>query len=189
MTAFLATPLGSNNPHLYAAILPSGNVALGDWTFPNPAPTATDKLQVFGDVRVGQPPGLTGVSRTSPARSSSAPACPTAGSRRTSRRLVPSLIDSLHCSRCITTGARRNFPSGISARHRPTVSSPRMSNRCCPTSSSPATTDYKAIDYSKLPMLTIEAFKELKAENDDLKRRLAEVERLLAEMLAGASRR
>ena len=53
MTAFLATPLGSNNPHLYAAILPSGNVALGDWTFPNPAPTAADKLQVFGDVRVG----------------------------------------------------------------------------------------------------------------------------------------
>jgi hypothetical protein len=58
---------------------------------------------------------------------------------------------------------------------------------------------FKAIDYSKLPMLTIEAVKELKAENDDLKRRLAEnddlkrrlveVERLVAEMLATASRR
>ena len=48
---------------------------------------------------------------------------------------------------------------------------------------------FKAIDYSKLPMLTIEAVKELKNENDELKRRLAEVERLLGEMLAGLDRR
>jgi len=47
---------------------------------------------------------------------------------------------------------------------------------------------YKAVDYTKLPLLTIEAVKELKNENDELKRRLAEVERLLAEMLAGSGR-
>jgi hypothetical protein len=53
---------------------------------------------------------------------------------------------------------------------------------------------YKAVDYSKLPLLTIEAVKELKAENDQLKQRVAEIdplkqrvaelERLLNEVLA-----
>jgi hypothetical protein len=50
---------------------------------------------------------------------------------------------------------------------------------------------FKAIDYSRLPLLTIQAVKELKAENDDLKaqndalkERVTEVERLLKEMLA-----
>ena len=33
-------------------------------------------------------------------------------------------------------------------------------------------------------MLTIQAVKELKAENDELKRRLADVERALADMVA-----
>ena len=34
---------------------------------------------------------------------------------------------------------------------------------------------YKAVDYSKLPLLTIQAVKELKAENDDLKKGVAEL--------------
>jgi len=51
---------------------------------------------------------------------------------------------------------------------------------------------YKAVDYSKLPLLTIQAVKELKAENDDLKakvgeidelkKRISELERLLHEL-------
>jgi len=41
---------------------------------------------------------------------------------------------------------------------------------------------YKAVDYSKLPLLTIQAVKDLKAENDALKKRLTEVERLLNEL-------
>ena len=36
---------------------------------------------------------------------------------------------------------------------------------------------FKAVDYSKLPLLTIQAVKELKAENDALKQRVAENER------------
>jgi chaperonin cofactor prefoldin len=59
---------------------------------------------------------------------------------------------------------------------------------------------YKAVDYSKLPLLTIQAVKELKAENDTLKaqvaaltqqvehdplkQRVAELERVIAEMVA-----
>jgi len=41
---------------------------------------------------------------------------------------------------------------------------------------------YKAIDYSELPLLTIQAVKELKAENDDLRKRVEELERLVREM-------
>src|SRR6202008_1023624 len=37
---------------------------------------------------------------------------------------------------------------------------------------------YKAVDYSKLPLLTIQALKELKVENDALKRRVVELEDL-----------
>jgi hypothetical protein len=48
---------------------------------------------------------------------------------------------------------------------------------------------FKAIDYSKLPLLTIQAVKELKAqndelktENDSLKERVAALERLMNEL-------
>ncbi len=58
---------------------------------------------------------------------------------------------------------------------------------------------YKAVDYSELPLLTIQAVKELKAENDalkarvaeidPLKQRVAELERLVNELLPTSSRR
>lgn len=40
---------------------------------------------------------------------------------------------------------------------------------------------YKAVNYSRLPLVAIQAIKELKAENDAVKARLARVERLLIE--------
>jgi hypothetical protein len=43
---------------------------------------------------------------------------------------------------------------------------------------------FKAVNYSKLPLLTIQAVKELKAENDALKQRIAELERLVTEIAA-----
>ena len=55
---------------------------------------------------------------------------------------------------------------------------------------------FKAVDYTKLPLLTIQAVKELKAENDELKagsealkQRVGELERLVREMLATAAAR
>ena len=47
---------------------------------------------------------------------------------------------------------------------------------------------YKAIDYSKLPLLTIQAVKELKAENDELKHEIAELKRVMNELLASTRR-
>ncbi len=48
---------------------------------------------------------------------------------------------------------------------------------------------YKAVNYSKLPLLTIQAVKELKAENDSLKDRVAELERLIKNLLTPGSSR
>jgi hypothetical protein len=57
---------------------------------------------------------------------------------------------------------------------------------------------FKSVDYSKLPLLTIQAVKELAAENaelkrrveenEDLKRRVDELERLLKQSLTTAAR-
>ena len=48
---------------------------------------------------------------------------------------------------------------------------------------------FKAVDYSELPLLTIQAVKDLKSENDALKQRVAELERLVNELLATSPRR
>jgi hypothetical protein len=55
---------------------------------------------------------------------------------------------------------------------------------------------YKAVDYTKLPLLTIQAVKELKSENDAyaernaaLEKRVAELERLMTELVAATGRR
>jgi hypothetical protein len=55
---------------------------------------------------------------------------------------------------------------------------------------------YKAVNYSKLPLLTIQAVKELKVQNDalsgrnaTLEQRVAELERLVAELAAAARSR
>jgi predicted methyltransferase len=47
---------------------------------------------------------------------------------------------------------------------------------------------YKVVDYSKLPLLTIQAVKDLKSENDALKQRVSELERLVSELLAATPR-
>jgi len=47
---------------------------------------------------------------------------------------------------------------------------------------------YKAVNYSKLPLLTIQAVKELKAENDDLKTRLGALELLVKQLKAQAEK-
>jgi hypothetical protein len=47
---------------------------------------------------------------------------------------------------------------------------------------------FKAVNYSKLPLLTIQAVKELKAENDDLKTRLAALEQLVQQLKVQAEK-
>ena len=49
------------------------------------------------------------------------------------------------------------------------------------TSSANDAEGYKTVNYSELPLLTLQAVKELKAETDTLKQKLSEQQRLLTE--------
>jgi hypothetical protein len=192
MTAFLATPLGSNNPHLYAAILPSGNVALGDWTFPNPAPTATDKLQVFGDVRVGTT-GTNGCIKNF-AGTGIVGTC--SSDRRLKKNVTPfaPALNTLTSLQPVNYFWRADeFPDRHFGNSQNYGLIAQDVEQVLPELVSTDSDGYKAVDYSKLPLLTIQAMKELKAENDALKhrvseleplaQRVAELERLLSELL------
>ncbi|HET9830604.1 MAG TPA: tail fiber domain-containing protein, partial [Vicinamibacterales bacterium] len=52
-TGILSTAIGSTAPQLHLAVLPSGFVGISDWNIPGDTPSAADRLQVFGDIRVG----------------------------------------------------------------------------------------------------------------------------------------
>ena len=142
----------------------------------NGIPTATDKLQVFGDVRVGTT-GTNGCLKNF-AGTGIAGTC--ASDRRFKKNITPfapSSISSRRCSRCTTSGARRNFPSGISATRRAYGLIAQDVEQVLPELVVTNDDGYKAVDYSKLPLLTIQAVKELKAENDALKQRVADPRR------------
>jgi hypothetical protein len=200
-TAFLATPLGSNNPHLYAAILPSGNVALGDWTFPNPAPTAADKLQVFGDVRVGTS-GTNGCIKNF-AGTGILGTC--SSDRRLKKDITPfaPALDKVTALQPVHYYWRADeFPNRHFGNSQNYGLIAQDVEQVLPELVATDSDGYKAVDYSKLPLLTIQAVKELKAENDArkaesdarkaendaLKQRVAELERLIAELLASGRR-
>jgi hypothetical protein len=177
MTAFLATPLGSNNPHLYAAILPSGNVALGDWTFPNPAPTAADKLQVFGDARVGTS-GTNGCIKNF-AGTGIVGTC--SSDRRLKKNITPfaPMLDKMTALQPVHYFWRSDeFPDRHFGNAQNYGLIAQDVEQVLPELVSTDSDGYKAIDYSKLPLLTIQAMKELKAENNTLKQRMTELEPL-----------
>ena len=98
-------------------VLPGGNVGIGQF---DDFPTITDKLQVFGDIRVGTT-GTNGCVKDFGGNCARRHVRRRTGaSRRTSRRSAPSSIGSPRCSPCTTSGARRNSPSAISATAAPT---------------------------------------------------------------------
>ena len=137
--ALFATPVGSNQAQPYMAILANGNIGISTPLDIDGFPTATDKLQMFGDARVGNA-GTNGCLKNF-AGTGIAGTC--ASDRRFKKNITPfspRSIGSPRCNQFTTTGARRNFPSAISATRRRTDSSRRTSNKSSPSSSSPATT-------------------------------------------------
>jgi Chaperone of endosialidase len=193
--AFGTTPLGTKNLSVGMALLPSGNVIIDTLDDSAGIPTTADKLTVVGDVRVGTT-GTNGCLKNF-AGTGIAGTC--ASDRRFKKNITPfgPVLDRFAALQPVYYNWRASeFPERHFGEAQTYGLVAQDVEQVLPDLVVTGEDGFKAIDYSKLPMLTIEAVKELKAENEDLKaenedvkRRLVEVERLIAEMLATASRR
>ena len=186
-TGLLSTPIGSNVPQLHLAVLPSGFVGIGDWTIPGGTPTAADRLQVFGDIRVGTA-GTNGCLNNF-AGTGIAGTC--ASDRRFKKNITPfgPVLDRLTALQPVHYYWRTTeFPDRHFGDSRAYGLIAQDVEEVLPELVATNDDGYKAVDYSKLPLLTLQAMKELKSENDTLKDRVAELERIVTELLATARR-
>ena len=158
------------------ALLPSGNVGIGTPAGANGIPTATDKLQVFGDVRVGT--ALTSGCVKNFAGTGIAGTC--ASDRRFKKNITPfgpvlnrfAALQPVHFYWRAAEFPDRHFGEaqsyGLIAQDVEQV---------LPELVVTGEDGFKQVDYARLPLLTIQAVKELKE-------RVAELERLIQEMRA-----
>ena len=195
LVAFITQPLGTNEGAAHMAIMPDGNVGIG--TF-NEIPTIADKLQVFGDIRVGTT-GTNGCLRNF-AGTGIAGSC--SSDRRFKKDITPfgPVLGQLTALQPVHYFWRsEDFPTRHFGDSRAYGLIAQDVEQVLPELVATDGDGYKAVDYSELPLLTIQAVKELKAENDalkahvaeidPLKQRVAELERLVTELLAIAPRR
>jgi Chaperone of endosialidase len=194
----LVTPLGTSDVVLALGILPNGNVGLSTPEDVNGFPTALDRLQVFGDIRVGTT-GTNGCVKNF-AGTGIVGVC--SSDRRLKKDITPfgptlnklTALQPVHYFWRASEFPERHFGNG---QNYGLVA--QDVEQVIPEIVATDSDGYKAVDYTKLPLLTIQAVKELKAENDTLKervaeleplkQRVAELERLVTEMLAVSSRR
>jgi hypothetical protein len=181
------TPLGGTEPLVRFAVLPSGNVGIGTPEDANGIPTAADKLQVFGDVRVG----TSGTNGCVNNFNGAAIMGTCSSDRRFKTNITPfgPLLDRVAGLQPVHYFWRASeFPD----RHfgdQPAYGLVAQDvEQVLPELVVTDREGFKAVDYSELPLLTIQAVKELKAENDQLKARVAELERLFAQLQQAASR-
>ena len=180
-TGFLATPLGSTTSHIYMAVLPSGNVGMGDWSTSGGVPTATDKLQVFGDIRVGTS-GTNGCVMNF-AGTGLIGTC--ASDRRYKKGITPfgPALDRIAALQPVHFYWRADeFPEHHFGDSQAYGLIAQDVEQVLPELVVTHEDGYKAVDYSKLPLLTIQAIKELKAANDALKRENDELHKKIGEI-------
>ncbi|HEY2434064.1 MAG TPA: tail fiber domain-containing protein, partial [Vicinamibacterales bacterium] len=185
---FGTTPIGGNDGLLNMALLPNGNLSIGTPPDANGIPTAADKLQVFGDIRVGNG-GTNGCVRNF-AGTQLTGVC--ASDRRYKKGITPfgPTLDRVASLQPVHFYWRADeFPDQHFGDSQAYGLIAQDVERVLPELVVTHDDGYKAVDYSKLPLLTIQAVKELKAENDalktandDLARRVAELERLVKEI-------
>jgi endosialidase-like protein len=187
LTGFLATPLGSTTPHVYMSVMPSGNVGIGDWPLPTPVPTAADKLQVFGDVRVGDA-GTNGCLKRFDGNFLVGTCV---SDRRFKKNITPfgRVLDQLSALQPVNYYWRAaEYPGRHFGDAQAYGLIAQDVEQVLPELVVTNDDGYKAVDYTKLPLLTIQAVKELKSENDALKERVADLERLVTQLLATTAR-
>jgi hypothetical protein len=174
--------------------MPNGNLAIG--TF-DAFPTVPDKFVVFGDARVGTS-GTNGCLNNF-AGTGIAGTC--SSDRRLKKDITPfgpvlTQVAALQPVHYYWRAAE--FPDRHFGTSRTYGLVAQDVEQVLPELVVTNDDGYKAVDYSKLPLLTIQAIKELKAENDALKlrvtetealtQRVAELERLVTELLAPGRR-
>jgi len=167
---FATTPTGTTNFVVQAAILSNGNLGLGTTLDGHGIPTALDKLQVGGDIRVG----TDGTTNTGCLKNFNGTGIvgTCASDRRFKKDITPfapalaavTALQPVHYSWRTTEFPDRHFGTarayGLIAQDVEAV---------LPELVATDNEGYKAIDYAQLPLLTIQAMKELKVENDGLK--------------------
>ena len=160
----------------------------------NGVPTATDRLQVFGDLRVG----TTGTNGCVKSFDGTGLTGTCASDQRFKKDITPfaPALDRLTALQPVHFSWRTTeFPD----RHFGTSRAPGLIaqdvEKVLPELVATDEEGYKAVDYGKLPLLTIQAVKELKSQNDALKSqndalksRVDELERVVNELLAGTRR-
>jgi Chaperone of endosialidase len=187
-TVLLSTAVGTVTPQFHVAVLPTGNVGIGDWAIPAGTPTAADRLQVFGDIRVGT--GNTNGCLKNFGAGIIGGTC--ASDRRFKKNITPfgSVLDRVTALQPVHFDWRSTeFPDRHFGDSRSYGLIAQDVEEVLPELVVTAEDGFKAVDYSKLPLLTIQAVKELKSENNTLKDRVSELERIVAELLATTSKR
>ena len=185
IVAFTTTPLGSTEDAGRMAIMPDGNVGIGTFT---DIPTITDKLQVFGDIRVG----TTGTNGCIKGFGGAPIAGSCSSDRRFKKDITPfdRVLDRLTGLQPVHYFWRASeFPDRQFGDRRTYGLIAQDVEQVLPELVVTNDDGYKAVDYSELPLLTIQAVKDLKSENDALKQRVSDLERLVNELLATTSRR
>jgi endosialidase-like protein len=184
---FENTPLGATEPSVAVSVLPSGFVGIGTPLTGNNLPTATDRLQVFGDIRVGNS-GTNGCVKDF---SGGGLVGTCSSDRRLKKDITPfdSVLNQLTRLQPVHYYWRASeFPDRHFGDSQAAGLIAQDVEQVLPELVATDNDGYKAIDYSKLPLLTIQAVKELKAENDELKQEVAELKRLMNELLASSRR-
>ena len=184
---FGTTAIGTVSPQINMAILSNGNVGLSTPTDVHGVPTATDRLQVFGDLRVGTS-GTNGCVKSFDGTGITG-TC--ASDLRFKKDIAPfaQALDALTALQPVHYSWRTTeFPDRHFGTSRASGLIAQDVEKVLPELVASDNDGYKAVDYGKLPLLTIQAVKELKTENDALKSRVAELERLVNELMAGPRR-
>ena len=142
--------------------------------------SASDQLHVAGEARV-----LNCVKNA--AGSAIAGSCPSDSRYKRDVRSFASSLDKVVALRPVTYFWRAEaFPEKAFGDSQTYGLIAQEAEAVLPELVSTADQGYKSVDYSRLPLLAIQALKELKARNDDLERRLAVLEAALANPLYGA---
>jgi Chaperone of endosialidase len=166
-------------------VLPGGNIGIGVF---NAFPTLSDKLQVFGDIRVG----TSGTNGCIKDFGGNLIAGTCSSDRRFKRDITPfdRVLDRLTALQPVHYFWRASeFPDRQFGQRRAYGLIAQDVEQILPELVVTNDDGFKAVDYSGLPLLTIQAVKDLKSENDALQRRVSELERRVNELLAVSARR